>query len=485
MQFKITAKIFGVLLIFFSFSMLTPLIVSYLYHEHNQAPFIIAFLIAFGSGLLLWLPNHNYQEELKTRSGFLIVLLTWTILCLFGSIPFLLSYQPHLPFTRAFFETISGLTTVGATTITNLDSLPKSILYYRQQLQFLGGMGVIVLAIAVMPLIGLGGMQLFKAEMSGPSKESKITPRITETAKALWIIYLGLNIACAFLYWLFGMTPFDAICYAFSTVATGGAAPHDAGIAYYPHAAIYIICMIFMLFGGTNFTLHYLAFYQGNFKAYWRNPESRTYFFLILGVGLITTTILYLQQHPFIEFNQILLHAFFQVISFFSTTGYVSDPNFSAWPSILPLLLVFSAMIGGCSGSTSGGIKVIRVLIVLKQIGREIKQLIHPQGVFTLKLGTEIITPKIANTVWAFLSAYSMVFACLWLALIATGTPIETAFFALASCLSNVGTGLGAVAYNFSSFHGDSLWILAGAMLIGRLDIFTILILLSPVFWRR
>ena len=485
MQVRMTAKIFGVLLLFFSFSMLTPLIVSYYYHEHNQLPFIIAFIICFGSGIFLWFPNRHCQEELKTRSGFLIVFLTWTLSCCFGAIPFLLSYEPHLPFTRAFFEAVSDLTTVGATTITDLDALPKSILYYRQQLQFLGGMGVVVLAIAVMPLIGLGGMQLFKAETTGPSKETKITPRITETAKALWLIYLGLNIICAFLYWLFGMTPFDAICYAFSTVATGGAAPHDAGIAYYPHISIYLICMIFMLFGGINFTLHYLALYQRDFKVYWRNPESRAYLLWLSLIGILAALILSVHNYAQGNSVQILINSWFQVISFGTTTGYVTDSNFSNWPGIMPLLLVLLGVIGGCSGSTSGGIKIIRVLMVLKQIAREIKQLVHPQGVFTMRLGDQIINPKIAHTVFAFLAAYTGIFVLLWLALSASGIPIAVAFFALASCLSNVGTGLGAVAYNFSSFHGGSLWILASAMLIGRLDIFTVLILLSPVFWRR
>lgn len=485
MGIRITAKIFGILLMFFSLSMLTPILVSYYYQEHNSLPFLAAFVISILVGFCLWFPCRKVQQELPIRSGFLIVFLTWAILCLFGSLPFLLSYEPHLGFTRAFFETTSAITTVGATTITNLDELPKSVLFYRQQMQFLGGMGVVVLAIAVMPLLGIGGTQLFKAEVTGPSKENKITPRITDTAKALWIIYVGLNLMCAIAYWLCGMSGFDAICYAFSTVATGGAAPHNAGINYYPYTSVYIVCMIFMFLGGTNFSLHYLAFNKKSLRAYWLNLESRTYLFLMLALGAITSLILWIYNPEHQALHTIILEGYFQVISFMSTTGYVNDPSFSLWPSFLPLLLILMGIAGGCSGSTSGGIKIARLLVVLKQITREIRQLIHPQGVFPVKLGNQIITQTVANRVWAFLSAYVMVFILLWLALVATGVTIEQAFYAIASCLSNVGTGLGTVASSFSSFHKPALWILACAMVIGRLDVFTVLVLLSPTFWKK
>lgn len=485
MGVKITAKIFGLLLMFFSLSMLTPLLVSYYYHEHNFWPFISAFLVSALSGFLLWFPCRKVKQELSIRSGFLIVFLTWAIVCFFGALPFLLSYEPHLDFTQAFFETASAITTVGATTLTQLDSLPKSVLFYRQQLQFLGGMGVVVLAIAVMPLLGIGGIQLFKAEMTGPSKENKITPRITDTAKALWTIYAGLNILCAMAYWVCGMSAFDAICYAFSTVATGGAAPHDAGINYYPNTSIHLVCMVFMFLGSLSFSLHYLAFHQKNWKAYWLNLESRTYFFLVLFLGALTSLILWFYNPQQQSLQTIIIEGYFQVISFISTTGYVNDPSFSLWPSFLPLLLILIGIAGGCSGSTSGGIKIVRILVLLKQITREIKQLIHPQGVFPVKLGNEIITQTVANRVWAFLSAYAMVFFLLWLVLVATGVSIEQAFYAIASCLSNVGTGLGDVASNFSSFHKPDLWVLACAMVIGRLDVFTVLVLLSPTFWKK
>ncbi len=485
MGVKITAKIFGILLMFFSLSMLTPVGVSYYYQEHNSLPFLTAFAISFCIGLCLWFPHRKVKQELPIRSGFIIVFLTWAILCLFGALPFLLSYEPHLGFTRAFFEATSAITTVGATTLTDLDSLPKSVLFYRQQMQFLGGMGVIVLAIAVMPLLGIGGTQLFKAEVTGPSKENKITPRITDTAKALWIIYVGLNVLCALAYWLCGMSGFDAICYAFSTVATGGAAPHNAGINYYPYTSVYIVCMIFMFLGGTNFSLHYLVFHQKNLKTYWLNLESRTYLLLVLILGAITSMVLWVYNPQHQTWHHLVLEGYFQVISFISTTGYVNDSLFSLWPSFLPLLLILIGIAGGCSGSTSGGIKIARVLVIFKQVTREIRQLIHPQGVFPVKLGDQVISQGIANRVWAFLSAYVVIFVLLWLLLVATGVSIEQAFYAIASCLSNVGTGLGSVASSFKSFHKPALWVLASAMLIGRLDIFTVLVLLSPSFWKR
>ena len=485
MGLKITAKIFGLLLMFFSLSMLTPLLVTYYYHEHTYLPFVSAFAISLTVGFCLWAPCRKVQQELPIRSGFLIVFLTWAIACVFGSLPFVLSYDPHLGFTRAFFETTSAITTVGATTLTNLDAMPKSILFYRQQLQFLGGMGVVILAIAVMPLLGLGGMQLFKAEATGPSKENKITPRITDTAKALWTIYVGLNLLCAIAYWLCGMGPFDAICYAFSTVATGGAAPHDAGINYYPFTSVYIVCMLFMFLGGTNFALHYLTYTQRHLKSYWTNLENRAYLFLVLLFGAITSVVLWIYNPEHQTLKMLVVEGYFQVISFFSTTGFVNDPAFHLWPSFLPLSLIFMGIIGACSGSTSGGIKIVRILVILKQITREIRQLIHPQGVFPVKLGDEIITQVVANRVWAFLSAYSVVFIILWLAMVATGVSIEESFYAIASCLSNVGTGLGAVATSFTSFHKIDLWIVSIAMMIGRLDVFKVRILLSPAFWKK
>ncbi len=484
MKFRPCAKVLGVILMFFSLSMLTPVLISLHYHEHNEMPFWTSFGITFATGLLLWLWGQGSHAELRSRDGFLVVFLIWAVLGIYGALPFWLSPQPHLSWSDCLFECISGLTTTGATAIANIDSLPMSILYYRQQLQFLGGMGIIVLAVAIMPLIGVGGMQLYKAETTGPMKDNKLTPRITETAKALWIIYVGLNVLCALCYWAGGMSVFDAVCYAFSTISTGGYAPHNASIAYYPHAIIYIISMVFMILGGTNFSLHFVAFHRLNLKTYWHDSEFKAYVALLLILGLVTSIILFIGAYHH-HLAQSILNGYYQVVSFMTTTGFVSDMHYNVWPLFLPVMLLLIGMIGACAGSTTGGVKVIRVVLFHRQIGREINRLIHPSGMFPLKLGNQVVPDRVMSGVWAFLAAYVSVFLIFWLLLMATGMDIVSAFSALATCISNTGPGLGEVSANFGTISATARWVLSLAMLLGRLEVFTILVLLSPAFWRR
>ncbi len=484
MRFMVTAKLLGVLLMLFSISMLTPIPVSMYYHNHDASPFLVAFAITLITGFVLWMLGLRSKQVLRTRDGFIIVFAMWFVLGIFGSLPFMLSYSPHIPLSDAFFETISGLTTTGATALKQIDGLPQAILYYRQQLQFLGGMGIIVLAVAVMPLIGVGGMQLYKAETTGPMKDNKLTPRITETAKALWLIYVGLNIACALAYWICGMTPFDAIGYAFATISTGGFATHDASIAYYHTDLIYIVSIIFMLLGGTNFSLHFIAFRRLRLKPYWQDAEFRAYIYIFFSLSLVVGLVLYF-SHLEGGLTNAIIAGFYQVISFGTTTGFVSDSHYPNWPLFLPLLLIFVAMLGACAGSTTGGIKVIRAVLFQRQVGCEVKRLIHPNGTFPLKLGNQVVPASVMSSVWAFLSAYILIFIVLWLALMATGENMITAFSGLATCIANAGPGLGAVSNNFAGVTPLARWILSIAMLIGRLEVFTVLVLLSPHFWRR
>lgn len=484
MKFSVIAKVLGILLMFFSLSMLTPIPVSLYYHLHDSWPFFTAFAITFGMGAALWFPTRHTEQELRTRDGFIVVFLVWFVLGVFGALPFMLSYAPHIPWSDALFESVSGLTTTGATTLVQIDGLPQPILYYRSQLQFLGGMGIIVLAVAIMPLIGVGGMQLYKAEMTGPMKENKITPRITETAKALWLIYVGLNIICTLAYWAGGMSLFDAICYAFSTISTGGYAPHNVSMAYYPNATIYILSIIFMIIGGTNFSLHFLAMRRLTLRFYWKDPEFRAYIWFFGIVSLIVCSTLYIEG-TVPSGGQALLNGIFQVVSFGTTTGFTSDSNYAIWPLFLPILLLLMGMVGACSGSTTGGIKIVRALLFKKQIGREMNQLIHPQGTFPVKLGEQVIPDRVMTGVWAFISAYLVIFLLMLLALMATGLDLVTAFSALATCIANIGPGLGQVAASFSTISPLARWILTFAMLIGRLEVFTVLVLLSPAFWRR
>lgn len=484
MKFRITAKVLGILLMFFSISMLTPIPVSMYYHDKVGMPFFAAFLITVLTGLVLWAIGRRSQQELRTRDGFLIVFLMWFVLGAFGALPFMLSYSPHIPWSDAFFESVSGLTTTGATTLNHIDTIPKAVLYYRQQLQFLGGMGIIVLAIAIMPLIGVGGMQLYKAETSGPMKDSKLTPRITATAKALWLIYVGLNLACILGYWLAGMSLFDAIGYAFGTVSTGGYAPHEASIAFYHSDWIYIVSIVFMILGGTNFSLHFIALGRMKLKTYWRDPEFKAYILIYLGVAIIATIVL-LVMGTYHNWGDAFLNSVYQVVSFGTTTGFVSDMSYANWPLFLPILLLFMGIAGACAGSTTGGVKMIRLLLFAKQISRETKRLIHPNGTFPVKLGERIVPDRVMSSVWSFLSAYLAIFLLFWIILMGTGLDPTSAFSAIATCMSNTGPGLGSVSLDFSGITPFARWILTIAMLVGRLEVFTVLVLFSPAFWRH
>jgi trk system potassium uptake protein TrkH len=333
-------------------------------------------------------------------------------------------------------------------------------------------------------MIGVGGMQLYKAETTGPMKDSKLTPRITETAKALWVIYVGLTVLCMLSYWACGMSFFDALCYAFSTISTGGYAPHNASIAYYPYVSVYVVSMIFMLLGGINFSLHFLAFRRFQFKAYWRNIEFRYYMYFLGVVSVIMSGVL-IWGGTEKNAGHAILNAFYQVISFSTTTGFVSDGSFMHWPLFLPVFLVLIGVIGACAGSTTGGIKIIRVMLFQLQISREIKRLIHPAGEFPIKLGTQVVPDRVMSGVWSFLSAYVFIFVIFWLILMATGLDPVTAFTALAACLSNAGPGLGSVVANYGTTNDFARWLLSIAMMFGRLEVFTVLVLLSPAFWRR
>ncbi|NOZ09559.1 MAG: potassium transporter [Gammaproteobacteria bacterium] len=482
MQFLAIQQIVGLLLVFFSTSLLPPILVSLLYSDGAHQAFLHAFLATLVTGLVLWLPVCRLRKELRVRDGFVVVVLFWTVLALFGAIPFVLSDHPSMMPVDAFFESMSGLTTTGGTVLTGIDDLPESIRYYRQQLQWFGGMGIIVLAVAIMPMLGIGGMQLYRAETPGPMKDNKITPRISETAKALWYIYLGLTVLCALSYWLGGMDAFDAIGHSFSTVATGGFSTHDKSIGYFDSAVIDTIAMVFMLLAGINFALHFLSWRTRNPLHYFRDPEVRGYFTLLLvtsGLSIAYLTVTESFGGP----AETLRHGAFQVISVVTSTGF-STTGFDWWPSFLPIMLLMASCIGGCAGSTSGGIKVVRAMLLYKQGKREMMRLVHPMALFPVKLGGKPVSNHVIDAVWGFFALYVLCFVVLLLALSATGANLETAFSAVAANLNNLGPGLGDVANNYSSVSDAGKWILSFAMLMGRLELFTLLVLLTPTFWR-
>ncbi|MCT8344516.1 MULTISPECIES: Trk system potassium transporter TrkH [Photorhabdus] len=483
MHFRAITRIVGLLVILFSVTMIIPGLVALIYRDGAGRAFSQTFIFALIIGLMLWIPNREQKHELKPREGFLIVALFWTVLGSVGALPFIFSEQPNLSITDAFFESFSGLTTTGATTLIGLDSLPKAILFYRQMLQWLGGMGIIVLAVAILPLLGVGGMQLYRAEMPGPLKDNKMRPRIAETAKTLWLIYVLLTIACSLALWAAGMSVFDAISHSFSTIAIGGFSTHDASIGYFNSPAINTIIAIFLLISGCNFGLHFAVLTGRSLTVYWRDPEFRMFISIQLVLVIICTLILW--HHAIYKSGiETLNQAFFQVVSMATTAGFSTD-SFARWPSFLPILLLCSAFIGGCAGSTGGGLKVIRILLLFLQGSRELKRLVHPNAVYTLKLGRRALPERIIEAVWGFFSAYALVFIISLLLLIATGVDELSAFSAIAATLNNLGPGLGVVADNFTAMNPAAKWILVITMLFGRLEVFTLLVLFTPTFWRE
>ena len=482
MNWTVVQRILGLLLMMFSLTMLPPIIFSIYYNDNSWLPFVEGFGITLAAGLLFWLPVHRSKKDLRLRDGFLIVASFWTVLGTAGAAPLYFADALSLTFTDAVFESMSGLTTTGATVLTGLDNLPVSILYYRQQLQWLGGMGIIVLAVAVLPMLGVGGMQLYRAEAPGPVKDNKLTPRITETAKALWYVYLAFTISCMICYRIAGMGWFDALCHAFSTVAIGGFSTHDASIGYFNSPYIDIVAVFFMFAAGINFSLHFFAWRYVSVKHFFKDPEFRAYSMILIVMSTVVIASLFFYR-GFDNPVDTAVKGLFQAVSIATTTGFTTD-SFAMWPAALPVLLVLSSFIGGSAGSTAGGIKVIRWLLVYKQGVREIVRLVHPSAEIPVKLGTKAVPSRVVEAVWGFFSVYIIVFGVMLLAMMSTGLDQVTAFSAVAATLNNLGPGLGDVASGFMGLSDTAKWISVAGMLLGRLEIFTLLVLITPTFWR-
>ncbi|MGQ8367043.1 TrkH family potassium uptake protein [Glaciecola sp. 1036] len=482
MQYRAIIRILGLLVALFSATMLPPALISLIYEDGGGLAFVTAFFLSLFTGLLFWYPNRRVRADLRAKEGFLIVVLFWTVLASFGALPFALLNQPSMTITDSLFESFSGLTTTGATVIEGIEFLPKAVQFYRQQLQWLGGMGIIVLAVAILPILGVGGMQLYRAETPGPVKDSKMTPRIADTAKHLWYIYLSLTIACSVAYWLAGMNMFDAVCHSFSTIAIGGFSTYDASLGYFDSVAVNLVCVVFLWIAALNFALHYSAVHGRNIRNYFRDPECRSFF--SIQFGLITVCFLVLVNYQVYDSAEVALdQALIQAVSISTTAGFATE-NFSAWPAFLPILLIFSSFIGGCAGSTGGGLKVIRVLLLFLQGKREIDRLIHPKAVYAVKLGDRAMPNRVVEAVWGFFAAYAIVFVFIMIGLIGTGLDNISAFSATAATLNNLGPGLGTVAGTYAEVSDPGKWLLVVAMLFGRLEVFSLLVLFSPTFWR-
>ena len=483
MQLSIVAKTLGLLLMVFSFAQVPPILVDLIYSEGEYLTFVFSFILTVFGGLVLWWPFRAIKKSFRLREGVLIVVSFWIVLSLFGTLPFLITESiSNLSFSNAFFESMSGLTTTGATVLSQLDELPKSILFYRQQLQWLGGMGIIVLAVAVLPLLGVGGMELYHAESSGIAKD-RLTPKLRNTAIALWKIYLSLTVLCALAYFFSGMSIFDAISHSFSTVAIGGFSTHDSSIGYFNSIPIEMIAMFFMFLAGINFSLHFVAWNNRSLVDYIKDSEFKTYAMVLLSASAIVIIALSLNSE-YGSTSETIRHSLFQTISIATTTGFTSQ-NYSNWPAAIPVFLIMVSFIGACVGSTGGGIKVVRVLVMFRLGMKEIHKFIRPNAQVSIKLNKASINEKALVSVLGFFSLYAISFIFIMMLLMFAGLDQVTAYSATAATMNNLGPGLGEVAQNYGSLGETAKWILSFSMLIGRLEVLTIIAIFHRAFWRH
>ncbi|HUW25164.1 MAG TPA: potassium transporter TrkG [Gallionella sp.] len=475
----------GLMLVVFSAAYLMPVATALIYADYTVLMnFLLAMVWTLAAGILMWMLTRHYKGELSIRHGYLLVVTMWTAMPLFATIPLLLAI-PGLSFTDAYFETMSGITTTGATVLTGLDGLPPAINIWRHELNWLGGLGIIVLAVAILPLLGIGGRQLFKAEMPGPMKNAGLTPRIAETARNLWVVYVAITLACVVALKWAGMDWLDAVCHAFSTMGLGGFSTHDASIGYFNSPLIEFVMIVFMLFAAISFVTHFLAWRGKSLAVYSHDMEARAAIGLILSSCFGIALFLWWND-VYTEFGTALRHASFNVVSIGASSGFTSV-DYGQWPIFAPLWMLFIGCVAASSGSTGGGIKMIRTLVLFKQAGREFLKLLHPTAVNPMKIGGHVVPNNIVFSVLGFISLYFMTIATLTFVLLISGLDFISAFSAVLACVNNFGPGLGAVgpAGNYAGLSNFQTWVCTFGMLTGRLEIFTVLILFTPHFWRR
>jgi trk system potassium uptake protein TrkH len=475
----------GLMLVVFSGAYVLPVITSLIYGDNTMLlDFLLAMVWTLAAGALMWVATRSYKSELSIRHGYLLVVAMWTAMPAFATIP-LLMMIPGLSFTDAYFETMSGMTTTGATVLTGLDSLPPAINIWRHELNWLGGLGIIVLAVAILPLLGIGGRQLFKAETPGPMKDAALTPRIADTARNLWAVYLSITLVCIVSLKWAGMNWLDAVCHAFSAMGLGGFSTHDASIGYFNSPLIEFVMIVFMLFAVINFATHFLAWRGKSLRVYLRDAEA------VASLGLILSSCVGIAfflwwQGVYTDFWTALRHASFNLVSIATSSGYASV-DYAQWPIFAPLWMMFLTAIAASSGSTGGGIKMIRTLVLLKQAGREFVKLLHPAVVNPMKIGGQVISNSIVFSVLGFIFLYFMTIVTLTFLLLMSGLDFISAFTAVLASVNNCGPGLGIVgpSSNYQGLTDFQTWVCTLGMLIGRLEIFTVLILFTPHFWRR
>ncbi|BDE75125.1 MULTISPECIES: TrkH family potassium uptake protein [Comamonadaceae] len=480
-------RVLGMLMVMFALSMLLPFAVSWFTDDGIWRIYPWAIGITAAAGLSLWIGLDHFRRELQPRHGVILVTLVWVVLPLCAMLPLVLGMGHvglSISFTHAYFEAVSGLTTTGATVLTGLDALPVSINVWRTFLQWLGGMGILILAVAILPLLGVGGAQLFRAEAAGPIKDTKLTPRVTETAKGLWGVYGVFSLACLLAFWAAGMSPLDALMHMFATVSLGGLSSHDTSFAYFDSPLIELTALVFMLLASCNFALYFVAMRKGRWDGFWRDPEMRATLAVLLGGGLIVALLLWAKgvYGPV----EALRYGLFHVVSVATTTGFTTV-DYLTWPVFAPVLMLLMSGVATSAGSTGGGIKMVRMLILLKQARRELTRLAHPRALQPVRLGTGVVDNRMIFSVLAFMLVYGATVITLSMVLLLTDLDPVTAFSAVLASVHCMGPGLGAVgpSSNYAVLTEFQTWVCTLAMLLGRLEILSFMALLSPAFWRR
>lgn len=474
----------GRIVVVFALLMLVPLGFALSEHDPAEGPFLLALLITLITGLLMSLTMRRFRRELQPRDGFLLVTLTWLLLPAFGALPLMLAI-PGLSFTDGYFEAMSGLTTTGATVLTGLEKLPLSVNVWRCFMVLVGGMGIIVLMVAILPLLGVGASQLFNSETAGPMKDQKLTPRIAETARGLWLVYFAIATACFLAFRVAGMGWADAFMHMCSVMGLGGFAAYDASFAAFNSPLIEAVAVVFMLLAGVNFSLYFLLWRQRSPRALLRNPEARAYVMLMVGSVLLIAVFLRVKGvYP--SFAESLRHAAFNVVSIATTTGFATV-DYALWPAFAPVFMLFLCSFATCAGSTGGGIKLIRSILLVKQALRELTRIVHPRAVVPVTLGGAVVPPQVMYSVLAFMLIYGGVMVGVSLLLLLSGMDIVSATTAAIACINNTGPGLGQVgpASNYQGLTDFQTWVCSMAMMLGRLEMLSVLVLFTPQFWRK
>ena len=478
------AHILGLMMAFFAVTFVMPMVCAIVTQDGTLDDFAIAAAINIVLGLAIAAATRRYKRELKARDGFLLVTLSWVLMSLSAAVPLMIAL-PGISFTDAYFEAVSGLTTTGATVITALETLQPSINLWRHALHWFGGIGIIVLAVAVLPLLGVGGMALYRAETPGPVKDEKLTPRITETAKALWLTYIGITAIGVIALRAAGMGWLDAICHSFSAMGLGGFSTRDASVGAFDSVAIEMVLIVLMMVATLNFSRHFMALRNRSLEPYRRDSEAKAILVLI-GASVVAIALLLALRGTYPTFLESLRHSAFNVVSVASTTGFVSQ-DFGIWPIFAPVWMLFLSCIVCSTGSTGGGIKMFRTLLLARQAQREMKLLVHPSAVIPIRIGGQVVPDRIAYSVLAFIFLYFQTIAVLTFALLLTGLPLVEAFTSVVASVNNMGPGIGQTgpAGNYQGLTDLQTWICTVAMLLGRLEIFSVLILFTAAFWRK